>query len=305
MLEFINAENESCAEFLARKINPTEPCAVLDDICEVLEGARSMAEMGCEVKLAECHGTLVVLVYDGEEYSFFAPIPLTDGIDGCAVYSSIADFAVRELIPLKICDVPREELEVISSVFPHVDGECYEDDDDLFALTVHTELDLLDAVPSVASGEITLDALRDSDAQDYFALVCDREVNKFWGYDFRQDFPDADGALLLKEARSEYERGVALSLAIRLEGVFVGEAVLHGFDLRGGALSAIRLTSECRGRGVGPRVLEMLISLCRDMGLRTLRAEVDERNVPSVKMCRRYFDELPSRDGIARFEMTL
>ena len=283
MLEFINAEDCRAGEILAPRICPEDPESVLDDIREVLEGARSMAEMGCEVKLADCLGSLIVLVYDGAQYSFFAPIPMMDGIDGGAVYAALADFAVKELIPLKICDVPREELDVISSVFPHVDGVCYEDDEDLFAVTVHT----------------------DTDAQDYFALLCDPDVNKYWGYDFKQDYHDADGALLLNEARSEYARGVALSLAVRLDGAFVGEAVLHGFDLRGGALAAIRLSSGCRGRGIGPRVLELLLSLCKDIGLRTLRAEVDERNLPSVKMCRRYFDELPARDGIAYFERAL
>ena len=305
MLKFINAEDCRAGGILAPRICPEDPESMLDDIREVLEAARSMAEMGCEVKLADCLGSLVVLVYDGAQYSFFAPSPMMDGIDGGAVYAALADFAVKELIPLKICDVPREELDVISSVFPHVDGVCYEDDEDLFAVTVHTELDLLSEAPSVSDGDITLDVLCDTDAQDYFALLCDPDVNKYWGYDFKQDYPDADGALLLNEARSEYARGVALSLAVRLDGAFVGEAVLHGFDLRGGDLAAIRLSSGCRGRGIGPRVLELLLSLCKDIGLRTLRAEVDERNLPSVKMCRRYFDELPARDGIAYFERAL
>ena len=68
---------------------------------------------------------------------------LSEDADAHSACRNLAEYSRRELIPLIITDVPRDEIEFLCSVFPHIDAYTYEDDDDTF---FGTEADFEDEV---------------------------------------------------------------------------------------------------------------------------------------------------------------
>ena len=107
-------------------------------------------------------------------------------------------------------------------------------------------------IPVLTTQRLTLDALREEDIPAYNRLVLDRERNRWWGYD------DVGGLGAPVEERSFFEvaqrdfaNRAAVNFAIRLDGEFIGEAVLYNFNYRGDAELGCRILPEYAGHGYG------------------------------------------------------
>ena len=296
----ITEENiESVRESLAENITDTE------FLYEVTDSFLALSMDGVEVALSATSGVLLVRIFDEGRYSFVYPILIDDGADVDLALTSIVAYARRELIPVYFTDCPREELDRLGRLFAHVDARAYDDDEDSFVALLNSECDMIDEVPSASSGVITLSEILDEDSLRYAALCRDRKVNEFWGFDDTADVPDATDDYFLTLLRSELARGVALSLAVRLDGEMIGEAVLFDFDYVGGAMAAIRLFADKQGSGYGSMALTALIDIARGIGLKTLRAEVMTENVASIKMTEKQMTHMGVRDGVALFSLDL
>jgi RimJ/RimL family protein N-acetyltransferase len=164
---------------------------------------------------------------------------------------------------------------------------------------------MLDDVPTLEMDGITLGELTDADRDRYAQLCRDRDLNKYWGYDADEDNPDGDTDFYLDTARREFNSGVALTLAVREGGEFVGEATVYGFDYRGTASIAVRVMRDCHGRGIGSRATRALIEVARQMGLSTLLAQILEENAASIKMTSKYMVLQKYSDGKAMFTLDL
>ena len=108
------------------------------------------------------------------------------------------------------------------------------------------------AIPELKTERLTLTALREEDIPAYNALVLDTERNRWWGYD------DVGGLTEPMTERSFYEVAerdfaarAAVNFALRLDGQFIGEAVLYRFDFRGGAELGCRVAPAFAGHGYG------------------------------------------------------
>ena len=250
---------------------------IISGLCECVDGAELLA-------LAYCDDVLYARIFDGEKYLFPLPFMLTESADAEGACANIAAYSVREMIPLIITDVPRDELEFLISVFPHIDAYTYEDDDDTFFVRVNNECDMLSELPKIELDGITLDEIGDEDKEKYATLCRDRSLNKYWGYDVDEDNPDGNADFYLSVARREFSEGVAITLAIRDGGEFVGEATIYGFDYRGSASIAVRVLREYHSKGIGSRATKALISLAKSIGLSCLYAEILNENEGSIKM---------------------
>lgn len=274
-------------------------------LCEIYTAFREVADEGVGVGICISHGSVLVRIFDGGAYLFPYPIALSDSADGRGACRAIADYAVREQLPLYFTDVPREELDTVSALFAHVDARAQEDDDDVFSVGVNSECALLEGVPCISGEGVTLDAIRAQDAETYARLCSDRALNRYWGYDAAADNPDGDADFYMEVARREFDTGAAITLAIRSGTAFVGEAVVYGFDLSGGAEIGVRILPEHQGTGIGSRACNALIQLCREIGLRTVRARVMAENRPSVRMTDRLLPRTHEADGVIYYELKI
>ena len=270
---------------------------------EILASFLEILDEGVEIALTNSHGCLLVRIFDSGKYSFVYPIAISESADCQSAFIDIVNYSIRELIPVYVTDTPREEIDFIVSTFPHAEAHAYDEDVDSFAVIISSECDMLDEVPTHTADGVTLSPITERDLARYAELCRSEAVNRYWGYDYKDDVERDDDAYFLSVQESEFMRGVALSLAIRIapSDELVGEAVLFDFDYRGAAMAAIRLHKDTQGRGVGSRSLAALIELANRIGLKTLRAEVMLENAPSVRMTEKQMTRLPDKDGKAQF----
>ncbi len=254
-----------------------------------------LEEGDIEVGVTTACGCLLARIFDMGRYMFVYPIELSEKSEPAAAVLEIREYAVREELPLVITDVPRESLGELASEFNHtvIDAER---GGDSFRLEARSECALLDEPPTVTLGDITLSAPSEADISDMARLNRDAELNKYWGYDYLSDVGDIPDGYFLEIAEREFYMGTTLTLAVRALGEYVGEALLYGFDLSGGAEIGVRILPEHQGRGYGGGAIDALRTLAESIGLSRLVGRAYAENEPSVRMMGRRFEEI-RRDG--------
>lgn len=300
MLSFKILTEEERDESLSLLSNSL-PEADFEYLNEIID---SLIEEEGEVALAASDGCLLVRLFDGE-YKFICPIALSDGADGIRAIDSLRSYAVKEEIPLVLTDVPAEELGTVAGLFRHANIDTEDDDRQSYTVRVMSEASLLDAPISVELSDMLLDAITADDDRAYAELCKDKDTNKYWGYDYSLDMPNPTDAYFREENEREIDRGVLMSLAVRIGGKFAGEAALYRFDLLGGCECAIRLLPEYRGAGHATRALSALVDIARRMGLIKLYATVSVENIPSVRMTEKVFGSGEISGEIIKFSLKL
>lgn len=270
---------------------------------EILSEFRNLED--CDAAVAIDCGTLVIRIKEGEDYFFVYPIPLVENVDIRQVLINVSRYSRREMIPLRFTDMPREELAVLCDLFPYVNVRAYDDDEDMFFVRVCNECDKLQQLTDFSMGDITLSPLSSTDEEAYFSLCTDEEVNRFWGYDYREDKPDADSAYFMSVAEGEFLAGVAITLAVRYRGDFIGEAVLYDFDYLSSCEMGVRLLPAFFGRGLGSLAVETLISYAGEIGVKILRATVSEENLPSVALMNKFMIKTEEGGGKIKYRLEL
>ena len=258
-----------------------------------------------EYAVSSAHGCLLIRVFD-DEYSFIYPIPLCDSADKLSAAMEIRAYVVKEEIALVYTDVRAHDVGELVTKFRHVNIDSSDKLNRFYTIRVMSELMLLDEQPEYTGFRgISVSPLTPEDDEDYFRLCSDNESNRFWGYDYSQDEPDPDISYFREVSEGEFCRGVALSLAVRSMGKFVGEATLYYFDLMGGCECAVRILPEYRRMGYGTETLRVLGTLVKRMGLTHLKASVDKNNSASIAMTEKFFPMIEEIDGQVKFDRKL
>ena len=275
---------------------------------EVLESFLSLSDELPDGDVGACAlgGMLLIRIYDGEKYVFPYPVDIIGGADTAEALRALAEYARRQLIPLYISDVPREELSVVQALFPHIDAAAYPSDEDCFFVRVNNECDALESPPVAEDAGVRIAPLTGRCAEEYGRLCRDGETNEFWSYDYRLDMGECPtGEEFLAVADRELSCGISLSLGIFVDGGLAGELQLYDFDYYGSAEFAIRLLPEYRGRGIADTATRLCFGIARNMGLHTLRARVDARNLRSIKFITRHFGRGNGDGGTHHCEVAL
>lgn len=155
-----------------------------------------------------------------------------------------------------------------------------------YCFDVENELYDLDSIPTLTTKRLTLSPLTESDASAYNALCLDDERNRFWGYDYREDWRGEPlERYFLDVARQDFARHTALNFAVRLDGALIGEAVFYRFDGRGGAELGCRISPQYAHKGYGTEAF----AAAADWGLYGLKlshvvARCFKENAASLRM---------------------
>ena len=297
MITFVDIKNAEMLHALIDRLGVERD----EYLGELIESFTDLAGEVPEVALSFAGGCMLVRIYDEDRYLFIFPIALSDDAYVAVALDALAEYIRREMLTFVMSDVPRDGLELVSAMFPHVDAMAYEDDDDLFAVAVKNELDMVEEYPTVTVGDVTLSPLTDADTAAYTALCSNHELNKYWGYDDLADNPTADPEIFMLTAEREKRESIALSLAIRRGGSYLGEAVIYDFDFKEGAEIGIRILPEFHGGGLGLVALDGLIKYARELGLTTLRARVRAENTAAIRMTKKRMAEVKREDGVVHF----
>lgn len=274
------------------------------DAEELLDSALDMMDDESEIAVAVHCRHFLLRLFDGDGYWFLYPVPLSDGADTCDVLTDLAAYAMEQMVELRFFDVPEEELDVLREIFPHVDGAFM--GDGVFNVEIRNELSLLEDFPEITDGDLSLALITESFADEYFKLMSDPDVNLYYGYDYRSDLPEGGAEDLIRVALAEADASTALTYAVKMDGAFIGDAVLFYPDFRGGAEIAIRLFPSFQGKGIGSRTLKLLVRLASLMGFSKLYARVDGRNLRSLALMDKLFERVGTQEcGVVRFSKDL
>ena len=149
---------------------------------------------------------------------------------------------------------------------------------------------------------IVLTSLRETDKQAYMDLNMDLENNKFWGYDYREDysiFGEITIDTFYDSVTYDMDAGDSINFAIRKEekGEMMGEVILWNFTLGKTAEIGCRLLPKYQGNGYG----KTAFGIATDYAEKVLKVKLFTKcfavNKPSVKMITANgFNEI-KRDG--------
>ncbi len=144
----------------------------------------------------------------------------------------------------------------------------------------------LKKIPSLETERLTLDAITLEDADDYNAIVLDKERNIWWGYDDEGSLKEPrTKESFYQVAQRDWEHRTAVNFAIRLDGKMIGEAVLYNFDFKGGAELGVRISSDYAKCGYGREAFQGVISWALySLQMRRIFAKCYHENEASYKM---------------------
>lgn len=157
-------------------------------------------------------------------------------------------------------------------------------------LHAYTLFDKISAPVLLKTERLTITDINDSDAQTYSKLYLDDELNKWWGYDYKEDLKDNlptpeyffNFQNLLKEKKEEY------SLAVKYNGQMVGELVLHNFDYYGGVEIGFRFFKDYQGKGFATEsALALKDYAISQMGAKKIKSRCFKQNIPSARLIER------------------
>ena len=268
---------------------------------EILDIVSSFADQDdVEVAFSASNGCVLIRIFDSE-YLFAYPVAMSASADEQMAIDEMRLYTIKEEISFTIVDTPSDSLDVLTARFKRTEAFDEDEDGTSYTVRVKNELSGLSEFPEAFDGELSLTPPTDEDVVAYAKIATDRDLNKYWGYDYSADRADADGEYFLECARCDAERECALALAIRLNGEMIGEAALYAFDFLGGCECAIRILAKHQGRGYGRRVFSMLESIAKRIGVRRLYATVQKENERSISLFEKQMKLFEENDENIRF----
>lgn len=158
------------------------------------------------------------------------------------------------------------------------------------AVVVKTLFDKLLPSIELSTQRLTITEIREQDKKRYAELYLDDQLNKWWGYDYREDLDGEEPSeehffnfqQKMKDKKEEY------SFAVRENGVMIGELVLHNFDYYGGLEMGFRFFKDCQGKGYAIESASRLKEYAFDeLGAVRLKSRCFKQNAPSRKLIER------------------
>ncbi len=258
----------------------------------------------CEYAISNAFDCMLIRIFDGA-YSFAYPVALTDKANPTHAAWEIREYSVKEEIPLVYVDVPREELGALIVLYRHANIDASDESGDSFRVSIMSEAALLDDLPTMQIDDLTLDALTCADDQVYSCLCRDEMVNKYWGYDYREDEDDPDDSYFREVAEGEFSRGISMTFAVRNNGEFAGEALLYAFDHLGGCECAVRLLPKFTRKNIATKAILALKAIAGNMGLLEIYATIDSENYASHRLCEKCFTSVEKIGLRSRYSASL
>ncbi len=245
-------------------------------------------------------GCILIRVFDMGRYCFIYPFEFSDSSDTKLALYEIAKYASWQQISMHISDMPAERISELSG-FRHITLDAEDHASELYRVNILSEGELLDEIPEIDGGRVTLNGLSEDDIPEYARLCRDRDVNRFWGYDWSEDIKEPSDAYFFETSREEFISGESIPFAVRASGKLIGEALLYAFDRRGGCSIAIRLLKSKQGKGYAGEIFTALSEFACDIGISVLSAEIMLENKRSVAFAEKYMERTGTENGKAVF----
>lgn len=156
---------------------------------------------------------------------------------------------------------------------------------DKYNLAPKRAIDGLSYAPELTTERLRIAPLSDGDASAYARLASDAERNRWWGYDWREDYTGSEppqAGYYIMCAREDFKEKREMPLGVYLGGALIGEIVLHRFGYRDEAEIGFRLLPEAEGHGYAREAVRALAEYAfLKLSLERLEAKCFRENVRS------------------------
>jgi len=157
---------------------------------------------------------------------------------------------------------------------------------------VLSPIDLVKNLPVLKGELVTLAPLAESEHEAWAELNRDKELNRYWGYDYRYDLPEGvqpDADYFAHDLAKDFLNKNGISFFIHDQtGQFLGEATLWNFSNDSGAEVGIRLKKEAQKHGYAQEAVKLLLGYAQNtLGLRYLIYESFLENAPSIALAKK------------------
>ena len=141
--------------------------------------------------------------------------------------------------------------------------------------------------PKITTERLTITDIFETDKENYAKLYLDDELNKWWGYDYREDLkgenptPDYFFSFQkkLKEIKEEY------LFVVRLNDIMIGELVLHNFGEDDSVEMGFRFFREYQGKGYAKESALALKDFVKNtLGAKKIKSRCFKENLPSKRL---------------------
>ena len=159
---------------------------------------------------------------------------------------------------------------------------------DKYFMQIENELSMLKSVPTIKTENLTLSGIKRTDAEEYYALCVDENLNKYWGYDYKKDLKgELYTEYFYDVAKRDEKNKTCLNFALKLDGKFIGETVLFEFDNHGTCKLGVRILPEFGGHGYGKEAFYGTMKWALyGLGMRKIKSSCYKENYPSLKLHR-------------------
>ena len=133
---------------------------------------------------------------------------------------------------------------------------------------------------------LTIENTSEDSKIDYYNLSIDDDLNKLWGYDYREDL---NGREPTPEYFMEFMSGLIkkreeYSLMVKKEGEVVGEIVLHNFSFKCDVEVGFRFFKTHQKKGYARESVLAVIQKLKDVGFKKIKSRCHVDNIPSYNL---------------------
>ena len=140
--------------------------------------------------------------------------------------------------------------------------------------------------PKLKKDGVYLNGIRRSDIKSYAKLYKDKEINKWWGYDYKKDIKDKNEKSFYLLQLNDYRKRYNMCLAIRksLKGELIGEVILYNFKHDNSVEIGIRLFKEYHKKGIARKSLEAVLEYIKNQLKLTAKMKCFKENLASKNL---------------------
>lgn len=159
---------------------------------------------------------------------------------------------------------------------------------DKYTIVPHRIIEELESIPEIVTQRLVLKAIDNVDAPIYARLASDIHRNRYWGWDWRNDWNgegDPRSQWFLDRTRNDFNKRIEVPLGIYYENALVGEVCFHNFTYDHTVELGVRLLPEAEGHGFATEAMHAIAdyALCY-WGLENVNAKCFKENLASKAM---------------------
>jgi RimJ/RimL family protein N-acetyltransferase len=154
-------------------------------------------------------------------------------------------------------------------------------------LGIENKIDLIEKLPVIQlMDSLSLGPVLEKDKAAYFQMAVDEELNRYWGYDYKEDFPEKepDEDDIFLSFQKDFESKNEVSFGLHFKDRLIGEVVFNKIKMNNTSEIGIRIIKAYQGLGYAKKALSAACQYAfEELDYPYISACCFKENIPSQK----------------------